>query len=210
MGRGLLIASFDFSGAPEDEFHDWYDLEHIPERQGVTGFDLCERWIGVDNKRHSIATYDLKSVKVLQGAEYKNIAYQNLSPWSKRVTGMCDRILRFEGTQISPGYQMAPTEASAILMVAINVDELVEQDFNSWYDEEHIPNLSSVRGVLSARRFKSAGGTHDYVALYHLESEDVTYSEAWSEAINTPRSSKIRPHFRDHIRLLAKRYERLV
>lgn len=210
MGRGLLIASFDFSGAPEDEFHDWYDLEHIPERQNVTGFDLCERWIGVDNKCHSIATYDLESVKVLQGAEYKNIAYQNLSPWSKRVTGLCDRILRFEGTQISPGNQVAPTEAGAILMVAMNVDELVEHDFNSWYDKEHIPNLSSVGGVLSARRFKSAGGTHDYVALYHLESEDVTYSEAWSKAINTPWSSKIRPHFKDHIRLLAKRYERLV
>ena len=43
MGRGLLIASFDFSGVPEDEFNDWYDLEHIPERQNVTGFDLCER-----------------------------------------------------------------------------------------------------------------------------------------------------------------------
>ena len=210
MGRGLLIASFDFSGVPEDEFNDWYDLEHIPERQNVTGFDLCERWIGVDNNRYSIATYDLDSVKVLQGAEYKNIAYQNLSPWSKRVTGMCDRILRFEGTQIFPGNQVASTKANAILMVAINVDELVEQDFNAWYDEEHIPNLSSVPGVLSARRFKSTGGTHDYVALYHLESEGVTYSEAWSEAINTPWSSKIRPHFKDHIRLLAKRYERFV
>ena len=210
MGRGLLIASFDFAGAPEDEFNDWYDLEHIPERQNVTGFDLCERWIGVDNNRHSIATYDLDSVEVLKGVEYKNIAYENLSPWSKRVTGMCDRILRFEGTQILPGNQEAPTEANAILIVAINVDEHVEQNFNSWYDEEHIPNLSSVPGVSSARRFKSVGGTHDYVALYHLESEDITYSEAWSEAINTPWSSNIRPHFRDHVRLLAKRYERLV
>ena len=125
MGRGLLIASFDFSGVPEDEFNDWYDLEHIPERQNVTGFDLCERRIGVDNNRYSIATYDLDSVKVLQGTEYKNIAYQNLSPWSKRVTGMCDRILRFEGTQIFPGNQVASTKANAILMVAINVDELV-------------------------------------------------------------------------------------
>ena len=53
-------------------------------------------------------------------------------------------------------------------------------------------------------------GFTDYVALYHLESEGVTYSEAWSEAIDTPWSSKIRPHFRDHIRLLANRYERLV
>ena len=210
MARGLLIASFDFSDAPEDEFNDWYDLEHIPERQNVTGFDLCERWIGVDNARQSLATYDLGSLEVLRGDEYKNIAYENLSPWSKRVTGMCSRILRFEGTQILPGNQKAPADANAILMVAINVDEGAEKDFNAWYNEEHIPNLSSVPGVCSARRFKSAGGTHSYVALYHLESEDVTSSRDWSEAINTPWSSKIRPHFKDHIRLLATRYERRV
>ena len=186
MARGLLIASFDFSDAPEDEFNDWYDLEHIPERQNVTGFDLCERWIGVDNARQSLATYDLGSLEVLRGDEYKNIAYENLSPWSKRVTGMCSRILRFEGTQILPGNQEAPADANAILMVAINVDQGVEKDFNAWYNEEHIPNLSSVPGVCSARRFKSAGGTHSYVALYHLESEGITSSKAWSEAINTP------------------------
>ena len=30
MANGLLFASFDYSPAQEDEFHDWYDLEHIP------------------------------------------------------------------------------------------------------------------------------------------------------------------------------------
>jgi hypothetical protein len=38
MGRGLLVAAFDFSTAHADEFHDWYDLEHIPERMAVAGF----------------------------------------------------------------------------------------------------------------------------------------------------------------------------
>ena len=32
MAKGILIAAMDFSAAPTDEFHDWYDLEHIPER----------------------------------------------------------------------------------------------------------------------------------------------------------------------------------
>jgi hypothetical protein len=30
MPKGLLFASFDFFTAHADEFHDWYDLEHIP------------------------------------------------------------------------------------------------------------------------------------------------------------------------------------
>ena len=43
MAKGLLIASFDFMDACQDEFHDWYDLEHIPEREAVPGFGSCER-----------------------------------------------------------------------------------------------------------------------------------------------------------------------
>ena len=34
---GLLVAGFNYSMVAEDEFHDWYDSEHIPERQRVPG-----------------------------------------------------------------------------------------------------------------------------------------------------------------------------
>jgi hypothetical protein len=32
MAKGILIAAIDFSAVPADEFNDWYDTEHIPER----------------------------------------------------------------------------------------------------------------------------------------------------------------------------------
>jgi hypothetical protein len=40
MAKGVLIAAMDFSNVAEDEFNDWYDTEHIPERQRVPGFLL--------------------------------------------------------------------------------------------------------------------------------------------------------------------------
>src|SRR5262249_6455805 len=51
MAKGILIAAMDFSAAPEDEFHDWYDLEHIPERLRVPGFLNADRWIGITNPK---------------------------------------------------------------------------------------------------------------------------------------------------------------
>jgi len=95
MGRGLLVAAFDFSTAHADEFHDWYDLEHLPERKAVPGFRAWERWIGDEQPSLSVATYDLDSVDVLRSKPYASIAYGNLSVWSKRVTAMCKRLLRF-------------------------------------------------------------------------------------------------------------------
>ena len=114
MGRGLLVAAFDFSTAHADEFNDWYDLEHIPEREAVPGFDACERWIADDHPALSVATYELGSVDVLRSKPYASIAYGNLSVWSKRVTAMCKRLLRFEGTQVTPGDAAAPPRAGAL------------------------------------------------------------------------------------------------
>jgi hypothetical protein len=211
MARGLLLAAFDFAGAHADEFHDWYDLEHLPERRAVPGFGACERWIGAEQPAISVATYDLDSVDVLRGEAYRSIAYANLSVWSKRVTSMCRRLLRFEGTQLTPGAAAAPEGAGGLLLNAMNVAPEAEADFNAWYDEEHLPALARVPGTLAARRYRSAetgGGSHRYVALYYLESPAVTQSADWAAAIDTPWSAKVRPHFRDRVRILARRYVR--
>jgi hypothetical protein len=66
MAKGALIAAMDFSNVDAAEFNDWYDTEHIPERQRVPGFLTLQRWIGVDNQRQSVATYDLESLAVLR------------------------------------------------------------------------------------------------------------------------------------------------
>lgn len=105
MAKGELIAALDFSNVAEDEFNDWYDLEHIPERQRVPGFLILQRWIGADNTKQSVATYDLDSLAALQSPAYRAIGGENLSVWSKRVTAKCQRLLRFEGEQILPETQ---------------------------------------------------------------------------------------------------------
>ena len=208
MSQGILIAAFDFTGAHADEFHDWYDLEHIPERQRVPGFRACERWIGIANPKCAIATYDLDNIAVMQSAAYNATAHENLSVWSKRVTAMCDRLMRFEGEQTLPGNQDAPPDAGGLLLNAMNVAPEHEAEFNEWYDTEHIPALAAVPGTLCARRFRAGEGSPRYVALYHLESPDVQASKEWKEAANTPWTNKLRPHFRDHLRIVGRRYAR--
>src|SRR6201987_4803797 len=62
MAKGILVAAMDFSAAAEDVFHDWYDLEHIPERLRVPGFLNADRWLGAEDPKISVATYDLDTV----------------------------------------------------------------------------------------------------------------------------------------------------
>ena len=209
MAKGILIAAMDFTNVAEDEFNDWYDTEHIPERQRVPGFLTCQRWIGAENSRQSVATYDLESLSVLQGPAYRAIGGENLSPWSKRVTARTQRLLRFEGDQMLPGDKVAPESAGGLLVVGMTPAPGVETAFNAWYDNEHVPALARVPGVLSARRFRTAGGTPKYVALYHLASSAVVDSAEWKEASgSTPMPDHIRPQISDRLRFVCRNYVR--
>jgi hypothetical protein len=208
MAKGVLIAAMSIGQAAEDEFHDWYDTEHLPERQRVPGFLVCERWIGADDRRVSVATYDLESVAVLKRPAYLAIAGDNLSPWSKRVIGKVERLMRFEGEQILPGDELPPRDAGALLLNAMNIAPELEAEFNEWYDKEHIPALGAVPGVLGARRFRGASANRKYVALYHLAAPDVVESAEWKDARESDWTSRLKPHFRDHLRLVLRRYAR--
>jgi hypothetical protein len=209
MAKGILIAVADFTGAAEDEFHDWYDLEHIPERQRVPGFLACERWIGTHNPKISVATYELENVEVLKTPAYRAIGMENLSVWSKRMMTRIKLLMRHEGEQILPGDQIAPQEAPALLLNAMSVAPEHEDEFNEWYNTEHIPALAAVPGTLCARRYRGTGSAAQrYVALYHLASPEVADSAAWKTAANTRWTERMRPHFSDHLRVVSRRYTR--
>ena len=208
MAKGTLIAAMNMARAAEDEFHDWYDTEHLPERVRVPGFLVCQRWIGTQDRKISVATYDLDGVAVLTSPAYQAIGGQNLSPWSKRVTAQVERLLRFEGDQILPGDQLPPDKAEGLLLNAMNIAPELEAEFNEWYDKEHIPALSAVPGVLCARRFRGTSGNRKYVALYHLATPEVQESAEWKQARQSDWTSRLQPHFRDHLRLVLRRYVR--
>jgi hypothetical protein len=205
---GHLIAAMDFSVVAEDEFHDWYVTEHIPERLRAPGFLNAERWIGGQNPKVSLALYDLDNVGVLHSPAYQAVGGANGTPWTKRVGARTKPIIRLEGEQIRPGDAVAPQGAAALLFISMNVAPEQEGEFNEWYNTEHLPQLGSVPGVLAARRYRGSGATQRYAAIYHFANPDVPNSSAWKTAANTPWTERMRPHFRDLLRIDGRRYNR--
>ncbi|HVY16472.1 MAG TPA: hypothetical protein VHB27_14695 [Rhodopila sp.] len=209
MAKGLLLMAFDLRTTHADEFHAWYDREHVPERLRVPGFLNAERWIGEDDPNLHIATYDLASHSVLRSPAYLAVSGAHQTPWTKRVTAMARRLLRFEGTQIVPGDAAAPEGAGGLLMAAITPKPGTEAEFTAWYNEEHLPQLAAVPGVLAARRFQAADRASErgFVAVYHLRDVAVSHSDAWAKAAHTPWTERMRPHLLDTIVMRMKRYQ---
>src|SRR3954447_26999743 len=180
MAKGILIAAMNFSDVAEDEFHDWYDTEHLPERLAVPGFLNAERWLGINDPKDSVALYDLDTVGVLHSPPYLAVGGANGSPWTKRVTGRVRHIMRMEGEQIRPGDAPAPVgQAQALLLIAMNVAPEHENEFNEWYNTEHLSALAGVPGVLAARRYCGTRGNQRRGAIYHFANEGVPDTAAW-------------------------------
>ena len=48
-----------------------------------------------------------------------------------------------------------------------------EQEYNTWYDEIHLPELVALDGFVSARRLRPVDGDGPYVALYEIEGDNL-------------------------------------
>jgi hypothetical protein len=100
---GLLMALMEPEAGTQDEFDDWYDLEHIPHMSGVAGILTAERFVAVEGWPRYAALYDLDSVGVLTSAAYRAVTGRSFSPWSRRILQRVRGWRRLTFEQREPG-----------------------------------------------------------------------------------------------------------
>lgn len=119
MPRGILIVTMEPPSDMEDEFNDWYDTEHFPERKALPGFGAAGRWACIEGWPRYLALYELRSVASLETPEYRAVSGEHASPWTRRVVPRCvgrRRVVGIEvGTRAAP---LPPPHALSRLLLA--------------------------------------------------------------------------------------------
>lgn len=101
-------------------------------------------------------------------------------------------------TLARPGASYAANAITAWhYVVETDATPQAEDDFNQWYDTEHLPGLAAVPGVQWAERFHSSAKSPLYHASYDLHSLDTFGSPAWLAVRATAWSDRVRPEFRN-------------
>lgn len=85
MQRGVLMVTMEPPASLEEEFNDWYDKEHFPQRRALPGFLDASRWVCVDGWPRWLAIYELVSLAALESDAYRAVSGANATPWSQRV-----------------------------------------------------------------------------------------------------------------------------
>ena len=80
---------------------------------------------------------------------------------------------------------MPNKKGAALLTVWAEVPADKEDDFNRWYNEEHLAERLAIPGVLSAARYETVTtGAPKHLAVYELEDIAVMESDAYTAARN--------------------------
>ena len=113
-----------------------------------------------------------------------------------------------------------PISTRYLFTASMDVDPDKEALFNEVYDQEHVPNLLKVPGVLSVTRLTlepltlSIGGEErrivvegepKHAAIYEIESPEVVLSPEWAAAVERGRwPTEVRPYTRNRQHKLFK------
>ena len=76
---------------------------------------------------------------------------------------------------------MAAKKGTGMLMVWCDVPEDREDEFNRWYNEEHIQEILNVPGVLNAARYEAVRGGPKHLAAYELESPAAVLGDGFTK-----------------------------
>jgi hypothetical protein len=148
--HGMLMVLMGPPAALEAEFHDWYDLEHIPERREIPGFHTGGRWICTIGWPDFMACYDLETLNVLDQDPYKAIGGSNSSAWSKRILSRVLGYQRMLLEQVSPGRMLTPDTSNGMALIR----------FTGHRSESLVRSLPSLGldSACHARIFETRGG----------------------------------------------------
>ncbi len=105
---------------------------------------------------------------------------------------------------------MADKKGKALLMVWVDVSADVDEEFNRWYNEEHIPELLAIPGVLDAARYVAVSGSPKYLACYELENPEVRDTPEYLAHVDHPTEWSVKVNLRGiATRMIANNYRQI-
>ena len=153
--KGLLLVTMEPPAALEDEFNDWYDTEHAPQRRALPGFETASRWACIDGWPRWLALYDMASPAAVESDAYRAVSGANSTPWSRRILLKTTGRMRVVAEQIAPGpaLSLPPADVSRLLLARFAAPAPARQ---AGFVAALTTASATVPGVRQLRAFRSS------------------------------------------------------
>jgi hypothetical protein len=203
---GLLLALLEPPEKMEEEFNEWYDQEHIPERKAIPGIITAQRFMAHDGSPKYLALYDLERLAVLEGEAYKRVGPANYSPWTRRINRNARVFIRETWSQRSPGGGVLSPKSGAIILWSFDYAENQRENFNGWFERACFGGLKDIGGYIQSRRFLRVEGNARELALIEFEDFGFLKSENYRSLLLSDVAVKARKAYGEASHKIYARY----
>ena len=201
---GLITVWLDVPPEHEEEFNDWYNLEHLRQVVNLPGFVSARRYRVDDAPLRYLAWYDTMDETIEAGADFQGIV-EKPTPWSKRMRTLYgEKRERMNFRLMRDVGRVPESDTPWLYIVHTDIPDDIVDEYNAWYDEEHLPRLVTVPGVVRARRYTVVSGNPRYLTAYELTDPDAFESPEGLKARRTPWTAKMRSLFHNTRRRMCK------
>jgi len=172
-GRTILFMEMTPDIDWEERFNKWNDRHFVPSRLAAPGLAGAQRYKHIERETY-LTVYEAENESALTSEAFLSVEdYPN-----SETKWMMPNILDYSsyiGNQIadlsSPGGSDDPMEAPILYVEFFSVPDDREDDFNGWYENEHIPMLLKCDDWLMCRRFLIEDGEPQpwtHLAVHYL------------------------------------------
>lgn len=207
----------------EDEWNEWYNRVHVGAREKMEGFLSARRFKKLENfpddpsapEAKYLALYDLTNEEILKSEAYQRLRQSEAARGSDSfdvTISTLPGITRGLYELKSPDMNYLVPGTGYVFVVGHDVPQNYEEEFNAWYNTEHLPAILKVQGVVSGRRFKllESGMPGDdrkhlpptYLSVYDIESPGVLESTGFVQAASTPWTKWVRSWYTRRMRMV--------
>lgn len=98
----------------------------------------------------------------------------------------------WRGRRVST-HRAEPGDARGLVLTFTEIASEAADEFEDWYESEHMPRLAGLPGILQAGRYQALPGHGPaHLAYYLMDDLALSQSEQWMTAARTPWSARIR------------------
>ena len=193
--NGLITVWLHVAPDREEELNAWYDTEHLRQVVALPGFVRARRYSVDDAPLKYLAWYETVDESVEPAPDFQRIVREP-TPWSRRMRTLYGNNRERMNFKLMRDVGRVPeTDTPWLYIVHTDIPDDIVEEYNEWYDKEHLPRLVTVPGVIRARRYTAVSANPRYLTAYELTDPNAFESPEGLQARKTPWTAKMRSLF---------------
>lgn len=172
-GMGVVAIWHDLLPDAKDEFYEWHNREHMPERVGIPGFRRGRRYVALSGGPEFFNLYEADSAETLGGQDYLN-RLNVPTPWTQRVVPSFRNLAR---SICRVAFTGGPGSGGVMLTLRFDITDAQRADTLAALTQRILPPLTYRAGV---------SGVHLCLADEAISRVETAEKKALADATRIP------------------------